>query len=316
MNRSIYTVYLAGLGMISGALSAQAGEAGDRCPAEPGTAPSGELHAERIAIADNAAAGLYEGPVWRDGTLYFSHFLLTDGFPSKVLAYSQGELTTALADSGSNGLALDEHGELVAGTHKYKAVSRFDLDSGERETLAERYKGEVFNSPNDLTVDRDGRLYFTDPDFQRRAAPGGQPVTGVYQVDGDKVRLLDGTIANPNGISLSPDEKTLYVAGGGESGYVRAYDLTSEFPYSQRVLLDGVVVPDGMAVDCLGNLYITEHTAQRVRVVNPEGEVIAQIQLDANVTNGAFGGDEGKTLYLTGMGSLWKLELDVAGLPY
>lgn len=286
------------------------------CQAEAGLAPAGVLRPERLEVADSSAAGLYEGPVWLDGRLYFSHFLFSPGFPSSVLAYDGERLTRVLEDSGSNGLALNERGELISGNHKYKAVSSLDLATGAHREIAAEYRGNVFNSPNDLAVARDGTVYFTDPDFQRDAAPGGQPVTGVYQVRDGQVSLIDDTIANPNGISLSPDERTLYVAGGGEQGFVRAYDLSGDFPYPHRQLVAPVVVPDGMAVDCLGNLYITEHTQRKLRVVNPEGQEIARAQFDANVTNAAFGGEDGRTLFVTGMGALWKIELDVAGMPY
>ena len=75
-------------------------------------------------------------------------------------------------------------------------------------------------------------------------------------------------------------------------------------------------VPDGLAVDCLGNIYLTEHNRRRVRVLSPQGEALATIGVDANITNAAFGGAQRKTLYLTGAGAVWSIELDVAGLPY
>src|SRR5690606_40177339 len=80
--------------------------------------------------------------------------------------------------------------------------------------------------------------------------------------------------------------------------------------------LEGITVPDGMAIDCLGNIYVTEHAAQRVRVFTPEGDQIATIKVDANITNAAFGGPERKTLYLTGAGAVWSIDLQVAGFPY
>ncbi len=285
------------------------------CPAEPGIAPSGELAAQRIEAANTAQVGLYEGPVWLDGALYFSSFTFTEGFPSQVLKWQGGELTVALDNAGSNGLAVDSQGHLIAATHKYKAVSRYDLQSGERETLAGEYAGNVFNSPNDLTLTATDTLYFTDPDYQRSAAPGGQEATRVYRVEGDQVTVVDDTIANPNGISLAPDESVLYVAGGGEEGFLRAYPMNNGIPGEGRDIAS-LTIPDGMAVDCLGNIYATEHAARRVRIFTPAGEEIAHIPLDANVTNAAFGGPERKTLYITGAGSLWTVELDVAGLPY
>ena len=108
----------------------------------------------------------------------------------------------------------------------------------------------------------------------------------------------------------------LYVAGGGESGVVRAYPIVDGVPQAGVDILHDIRVPDGMAVDCYGNLYVTEHTSQRLRVFTSAGKQIASIRVDANITNAAFGGAEGKTLYMTGAGSIWKLELNVTGSPY
>lgn len=128
---------------------------------QEGQAPTGSLQPERIAIADNTAAGLYEGPVWLNGRLYFSHFLFAPGFPSSVLAYDGKALTRVLEDSGTNGLALNEKGELISGNHKYKAVSRLDLVTGGHSEVAAEYQGNVFNSPNDLgRRPRRNRLFY------------------------------------------------------------------------------------------------------------------------------------------------------------
>jgi gluconolactonase len=278
------------------------------------------LVAERIPGANNLRTepGLYEGPVWIGDALYFSDFIFTQGFSSRIQKLdATGVVTTFIEDAGSNGLAVDAQGNLVAGTHKYKAVSRYSLTTKELAPVAGQYNGNVFNSPNDLTVAKDGTIYFTDPAFQRDAAPGGQEKTGVYRIATDgTVTLVDDTISNPNGISLSPNEDVLYVNGGGEQGIVRAYPVVNGIPQVGKDLVTGIMVPDGMAVDCLGNIYVTEHTAQQTRVFTSAGEQLAVIKVDANVTNVAFGGAEGKTLYLTGAGSVWKLELQITGSPY
>ena len=289
------------------------------CPATPGTAPSGDLTATRIAAADgDGSRGLYEGPVWNGKALYFSDFTFADGFPSRIRRLTaDGRLETAVEASGSNGLALGTDGALVAATHDRKELSRFDLVDGSRMRIVGEFQGQPFNSPNDLAIARDGTIWFTDPDFQRAAGPGGQDKTRVYRVGTDgNVSVVDESIANPNGIALSPDERTLYVAGGGEQGVLRAYDLVDGQPRGQRDLATGVQVPDGLAVDCLGNIYLTEHNRRRVRVLSPQGEALATISVDANITNAAFGGAQRKTLYLTGAGAVWSIELDVAGLPY
>lgn len=299
------------------AMAASSPAAGASCS---GTAPSGELIAQRIAGATSTRSepGLYEGPVWIKDALYFSDFTFGPGFPSRIQRLdAKGVMSTAIADSGSNGLAVDAKGAIVAGTHKYKGLSRFDIVSGQRSVVAGQYQGKVFNSPNDLVIARDGTIYFTDPAFQRAAAPGGQDKTNVYRVGADgAITVVEGGIANPNGIALSPGGDMLYVSGGGEDGVLRAYRIVAGKPQAGRDIATGIVVPDGMAVDCHGNVYVTEHTVQRVRVFSPAGKQLATIKVDANVTNVAFGGADGKTLYITGAGAVWSLPLNVTGSPY
>ena len=285
-----------------------------------GSAPSGELTAQRIVAANptRSEPGLYEGPVWIKDALYFSDFTFGPGFPSRIQKLgADGKVTTLIADSGSNGLAVDAKGNIVAATHKYKNVSRYTLD-GKRSDVVNQYNGNVFNSPNDMALAADGTLYFSDPAFQRDAAPGGQDKTRVYRVAVDgAVTVVDDTLTNPNGVSLSPAGDVLYVNGMvGEKGVLRAYPITGGKPGKGRDLVNGLGIPDGMAIDCLGNVYVTEHTDHRIRVFTPQGKHIATIKVDANVTNAAFGGADGKTLYITGAGSVWKIALNVSGLPY
>lgn len=283
-----------------------------------GKPPMGELKAERIAAIKptRSEPGLYEGPVWIKDALYFSDFSFSEGFPSRVRRFApDGTVSTTLEDAGSNGLAVDANGALVAATHKYKAMSRYDIASGKRADVATRYQGQVFNSPNDIAIAADGTIYFTDPDYQKAAAPGGQPVTGIYRIAPDgAVTLVDGTRKKPNGIALSLNGDTLYV--NASDGAVRAYPIKDGVPQQGHDLIKGIENGDGMTLDCHGNLYVTEHAPKRVRVFTPQGRQLATIRVDANVTNVAFGGADGKTLYITGAGAVWQLRLDVTGLPY
>lgn len=285
-----------------------------------GAAPAGDLTPLRIEAANSTRTepGLYEGPVWINDALYFSDFVFSAGFPSRIQKLgADGVMSTVIDDSGSNGLAVDGNGQLVAGTHKYKSVSRYNPVTGERSAVAEQFNGNVFNSPNDLVIARDGTVYFTDPAFQRDAAPGGQEKTGVYRIATDgTVTLVDDTITNPNGITLSPAQDVLYVNGGGEQGLLRAYAIVDGKPQAGKDLVTGIHIPDGMAVDCQGNIYLTEHITRKLRVFTPAGEQIAQAAVDANLTNVAFGGAEGKTLFMTGAGSVWKIELAITGSAY
>ncbi|WP_288381012.1 SMP-30/gluconolactonase/LRE family protein [uncultured Massilia sp.] len=282
-----------------------------------GAPPSGERKAERVAAvtASRLDAGLYEGPVWIEDALHFSDFSFAQGFPSRVRTLAaSGKVGTSIEDSGSNGLAVDAAGRLVIASHKDKAILRQERD-GKRVVLAASFKGQVFNSPNDIAIARDGTIYFTDPDWQMAAAPGGQPVTGIYRVGVDGVvTLVDGARPNPNGIALSPGGEVLYV--NASDGLLVAYPIAGGVPQAGRTLVRGLDGPDGMTVDCHGNLYVTEHGAKRLRVFSPQGSELATIRVDANVTNAAFGGKDGKTLYITGAGALWQLPLDVSGMPF
>jgi gluconolactonase len=285
-----------------------------------GAAPSGELTAQRLVAANptRSEPGLYEGPVWIKDALYFSDFTFGPGFPSRIQKLdASGKVTTLIADSGSNGLAVDAQGNILAATHKYKSVSRYTMD-GKRSDVVTKYNGNVFNSPNDMALAADGTLYFSDPAFQRDAAPGGQDKTRVYRVAVDgTVTVVDDTLTNPNGVSLSPAGDVLYVNGMvGEKGVLRAYAIVGGKPGKGRDLVNGLGIPDGMAIDCHGNVYVTEHTDKRIRVFTPQGKQIATIKVDANVTNAAFGGADGKTLFLTGAGAIWQVRLDVTGSPY
>jgi gluconolactonase len=302
----------AALGLTLAALHAAA--TGAAC----GKAPSGKLTAQRVAAVEPTRTGpqLYEGAVWLDGALYFSDFGHEGDFPSRIRKLAaDGTVSTVIEDSGSNGLAIDHQGRLLAATHKWKSLSRYTLPGGERSTVAARYNGAVFNSPNDMAVAKDGTVYFTDPDYQLAAAPGGQPVTGIYRVGTDgKVTLVDGSRRNPNGIALSAAGDLLYV--NASDGEVRTYAIRGGVPGTGRPFIKGIEGGDGMTLDCHGNLYVTEHGAQRIRVFSPKGAELATIAVDAKVTNAAFGGADGRTLYITGDRAIWSLPLDVTGMPY
>jgi gluconolactonase len=256
--------------------------------------------------------------VWINGDLYFSDFTFDAGFPSRIQKLTTaGVMSTQIADSGSNGLAVDAQGNIIAATHKFSGISRYVIATGARTAVASSFNGHLFTSPNDLTIASDGTLYFTDPNFQHTSGVDGQPLTGVYRVDvNGTVTLIDGTLNNPNGIALSPANDVLYV--NGNSSVLRSYPIVNGQVFSGTDLVQGLTVGDGMTVDCRGNIYVAEHNAQRLRVFAPNGAQLATINLSpaANVTNAAFGGATGKTLYITGAQRVWSINLDVTGAPY
>ena len=294
------------------------------CPTGEWTAPAGQLTAKRIAAAEPAADDkdwfLYEGALWFDDALYFSRFGDKDN-ASVMLKLQDGVMTQVNGVTGTNGLATD-------GTYIYAAtftpgnITRYDSKM-KAQDLVSSVEEKSFLSPNDLAVSKLGAVYFSDPDFQKDRGTGDAPQTDKTRVyalmpDGELISV-DDSIKNPNGVTLSPDEKTLYVAGGLDKGYIKAYPLDDDGrPQAGKIWADPKTVLDGMVSDCLGNLYVTEHMNAKVMVYSPAGKKIATILREGkgNVTNVAFGGKDSKTLFITGERGVWSVELDTAGFPY
>ena len=170
---------------------------------------------------------------------------------------------------GSNGLALDLLGRLILCEHGNRRITRVELD-GTRTTLADRYNGKRLNSPNDIVFHSTGAAFFTDPPYGLpdldASAAKEQPVNGIYRLDEDgTVTLVAGGQTRPNGIGLSPDERTLYVANSDRAGK----RMWMSSPVQDDLTLgDGVVffdanampetgVPDGLTLDKDGNIYAT-----------------------------------------------------------
>jgi sugar lactone lactonase YvrE len=257
-----------------------------------------------------------EGPVWHpDGYLLFvdlPQFRIMKWDPNRGISIHR-EPTNA-----SNGLAVDGEGNIIAcETGPPARISRTGPD-GKPEPLATNYQGNSLNSPNDLTVGADGSIYFTDPVFSELHKRRGQ-IIGVYRISPQReLTLLAHDFAHPNGIALSPDQKTLYVNDSARM-YVRAFDLTPDGNVvNDRVFAElrpwaaGVIgVPDGMKVDSDGNLYATGPGG--IWVFNPRGERLGVIVMPESPSNCAFGDEDMKTLYITGTVSLFRIRLSVAG---
>jgi gluconolactonase len=239
-----------------------------------------------------------EGPVWIRGKLYVSEFPLTQTPGSRILAIDpvNGTVSVALADSGSNGLAVDAHGALIATHHGLGAIVKLTFPLGMPEVLVAGYDGRRFDSPNDIAVRSDGTIYFSDPDYQ---APNMRPQakTRVYRLapGASEATVIDEQRSEPNGVTLSIDERTLYVAG---SDGILAYPVMPDGTVGSGQRVAGFNGgSDGMGIDCAGNLYAT--SGKRVVVLSPAGMEIGSIPVDQaeNVTNVAFGGADQKTLH-------------------
>jgi gluconolactonase len=263
-----------------------------------------------------------EGPVWIGDSLYFSEMTGSNLIPpARIVKIGPGgAVTVAVPDSGSNGLAVDGNGDLVAAVHKDGSISQIALPGGAATPLVSMYNGSRFTSPNDLAIRSDGTIYFSDPSFQNNANP--QHGEHLYRVTAPPTRtvsIVTDAPSTPNGVTLSPDEKTLYVSGSG----LKKFALLSDG--SLGASSDFVVGSggDGMVVDCAGNLYVAGNMGNAVRVYSAAGMLLGSILADnaGTTTNVAFGGTDHKTLYITAMGNegqrgVFSIALNIPGYPY
>ena len=270
-----------------------------------------------------------EGPVWdrAGGRLLFSdvrgngvyQWTEADGTSPVIEPVFEGD-RTGLRSVSSNGLTLDAEGRLVMCEHGNRLISRVEAD-GTRTTLVDRYEGNRLNSPNDAAYASDGRLYFTDPGSAlegRDASPLRElDFNGIYRLGPDgELELLYRDQSRPNGIALSPDEATLYVANSDPEQKVwMAYDLGAEGVTNPRVFFDvndqtAEGAADGLKVDDAGNLFATGPGG--VWVIAPDGTHLGTIMPDEVPANVAWG-DDGSTLYMTARTGLYRIRLTTGG---
>ena len=274
-----------------------------------------------------------EGPAMGpDGFLYFSDITATASSGMQAghiwrFDPATGTATIFRSPSGqSNGLLFDLEDRLVAALGADfggRAVVRTDMTSGRSVIVAGLYEGRRLNSPNDLTIDEQGRIYFTDPRYVGQE-PMDQPVMGVYRIDpdGSLTRVVDQA-GRPNGILVSPDQTTLYVSSVETPGWsgdnaLLAFDLGRDGSVRNgRVLVDmgNDLGPDGMAIDVNGNIYATRPaSAPGVYVYSPEGEELAFVRTPELPTNATFGrGTYAHTLFITAGPSLFSIRTSVEG---
>ena len=245
-----------------------------------------------------------EGPVWVGGA---DGYLLVSDPRANVIrswsaargegewlrpsGYSAGELPS-LSEPGTNGLILGRGGLLAADSGN-RCVVRIDLQRKTRTVLASRFEGKRYNSPNDLVLARDGAIYFTDPPHGLRGG-GNSPVreldfTGVYRLaPNGEVAVIDRTVF-PNGIGLSPDNRTLYATD--RSGWV-AWALDAEGrPTARRqfVARDAVAGGDGFKVDANGNLWASSRDG--ISIFDPSGKRLGIIRSDQVISNCVIAAD-------------------------
>jgi gluconolactonase len=280
-----------------------------------------------LLFSDNAANVIYK---WKRNQP-LSVFLERSGFSgtdnSKVGAQTvAGRVAILLI--GSNGLALDPQGRVVVTAMSDRTVYRLEKD-GSRTLLADRVDGKRFNGPNDIVVASNGHIYFTDTVWGLRGAaadPGREiPFSGFYLIKDGTVTLLGGDRdspgAAPNGITLSPDEKHLYVTAGVNR--TMRYDILEDGTVGNgRTFVSHGT--DGMRVDVKGNLYTTSGgTPGQIRIWSPQGKALGILHLPQPqseprgrvcATNLAFGDADNRGLYITACTHVFKVRLKQAGV--
>ncbi len=279
---------------------------------------------DKLIPADAKLEKLAEGFTWSEGPVWIrggGYLLFSDVPKNTIFKWKEGEGITEFmkpsgytgatprgGEPGSNGLTVDGKGRLVLCEHGDRRIARLEKN-GTKTTLADRYLGKRFNSPNDLVIKSNGDIYFTDPPY---GLEGGNksPVkelahNGVYRVakNGD-VTLLTSELPYPNGIAFSPDEKTLYVAVSDAKAVWMAYDVKRDGTIANgRIFFDATAktkklpgYPDGMKVDKAGNLFATGPGG--ILVFNRDGKHLGTINTGEPTGNCAWGND-GSTLYIT-----------------
>ena len=260
--------------------------------------------------------GFTEGPVWdAAGFLYVSDETQNEIYRVRP----DGSKDSVLALGDPDGNTFDRQHHLIDCASVLRAIILVN-PNGQYKTLAERFQGKRFNSPNDVVVGPDGALYFTDPTLD---LPPGQrqeiPFQGVYRLgDNGDVRLLINDMSQPNGLAFSPDGKKLYV-DDSEQKNIRVFDFSAPATVAnERVFGDEKEeggVPDGIRVDEAGNLFVVG--PKGIWVWNAQGHHLGTIIVPEQPANLGWGEKDYRTLYITAGSSVYRIRTKVRGfVPY
>jgi gluconolactonase len=299
---------------MSGVPAGRAQESRTAQGAIPGVIAAGA----QVEVVRGGFKGL-EGPVAApDGGLFFSDI------PAGITYKLEPNGTIAVwreKTNGANGLFLARDGRMLAAEGAGRRIVAVTPDRRVMP-LVTMYNGQPLRAPNDVIADSRGGIYFTDP--APRPAPDVAPKESGnvhYLTPKGEVLLLDGQIRRPNGLTLSLDEKTLYV-GDTEGEFIYAFDVGADGRVSNKRQFARLLEPekgslrprsraDGMAIDAMGRLYVS--TAAGIQVVDPRGKHLGIVRLPSVARSVAFGGKDRRTLYLTALESLYRVQMLAEG---
>jgi gluconolactonase len=278
--------------------------------------------------AERVATGFVftEGPLWHPDDFWY----FVDLRPNRLHRIKIGQpVELVRTTEGGNGTTFDLQGRLIVCEGDGRKVTRMGAD-GKVETLVDKYKGGRFNRPNDVVCHSNGCIYFTDPEKRRpyheREIPGREgdnnlwDSAAVYRLAPDGNLSVLAHCEYPNGLALSPDERTLYVANTRSSKYVHAIKLDAAGHMVSRSIFadanEGAEpgIPDGLKVDSLGRVYCTAPGG--IWVWNPDGKRVGIIRFPEQSVNFAFGGPDMRTLFCCAHTSVYTLRVKVPGNPH
>lgn len=258
-----------------------------------------------------------EGPLWlANGTLLFQDIKAEKTYKVDP----NGALSVLRSDThAANGQTFDAQGRIVFCEQNGRRMSRMDPDGSNVSAITEHWGGKHLNSPNDCIARRDGLIYFTDPPYGAPIIGREIPFQGVYALDSlGEPRLLLDDFEKPNGLALSADESLLYICDTGKY-HVRVFNVElsgSLDSASGRVFCtlnpDGEGGPDGMKVDQGGRVYVA--VKQGVWVFEPSGQLLGILAIDQRPSNLAWGGPDGRTLAITAVDHVYRVEMRVPGV--
>lgn len=297
---------------------------------------------EKLIPKSSSIEVLASGFIWTEGPVWVKDsacLLFSDAPQNTIFSWSEKEGIKPFLkpagytgrgkysrEPGSNGLIIDQQGRLVACEHGDRRISAMPLTGGGKITLADKFEGKRFNSPNDIVQHpTNSSFYFTDPPY---GLPGydKDPTRevdffGVYRIAPDgKVSLVSKDLTRPNGIAISPDGKTLYVAQSDSQRAIwTTYPILKDGSTGPgRVFFDATAMgksglrggPDGMKIDQEGNLWATGPGG--ILVITPEGKLLGRIETGQATANCAWG-DDGSTLYITAHTYICRIKTSTMG---
>lgn len=258
------------------------------------------------------------GQKWLDGPLWSNPVrgvLFCDPPTSRILAWMPGKGTGVYKEQmeGASGLAYDNEMRLLVAQGRGRKVIRLSGPQDNKlEVLAERYEGKRFNGPNDITVRKDGQIYFTDPAFGYQRDAMELDFQGVFHLTPKgELNLVAKLKGRPAGVALSPNGRTLYVSSADEHR-VYAFDVDGRGKTTnERIFVDQVEgVPGGLKTDEKGNVYLA---ANHVEIYTPAGKPLHRIVMGDKPSNLAFGEAEFMTLFITAKANVYRVKLKVKG---